>query len=678
MSTAGKQQSIFNNHPFHYHIAAIIIALLLGALLFQFAFIYLSVDTLSEKIAYRLAISALLIIAISIPVAWHVSRRISGQLDILKKQASAIRVFDFDTDVELDTPIREIFGLGRAMKQMRTMIKKFMHVSLALSGERNFGKLLGRVIHEMREACDGDGGVIYLYEGGGAKLRKAAHRWTKTGPQAEPAEEMPLSDQNHPVNMEVLRSRTPSLHTIAHPRPAGLECLDQRYGAETVQMVVVPLRSSDDTPIGVVLSFMVPGATPPSHERMALAEAFSSAAAIAIDQQRLMERQKILLDSMIQIIASAIDAKSPYTGGHCARVPELALMLAQEACKVKEGPLADFEFRTDDEWREFKVGAWLHDCGKVATPGHVVDKATKLETVFNRIHEIRTRFEVLLRDAEIERMQAIHERGIPRAEAGAAYEKRKAELTADFAFVAESNIGGEFMSPDKIERLNKIAQNTWLRNFDDRLGLSYEELRIYEKEPAAPLPALEHLLADKPHHLVEHTASRADDPKYGFRLKVPEYQYNHGELHNLGIGRGTLSEEERYKINEHTIHTIHMLEQMPLPENLKRIPEYAGTHHETLTGSGYPRKLEAKDLSVPSKIMAIADIFEALTACDRPYKKAKPLSEAVKILSFFKKDGHIDPMLFDLFLTTGTYKTYAVRYLRPEQIDEVDISKYLG
>jgi len=327
---------------------------------------------------------------------------------------------------------------------------------------------------------------------------------------------------------------------------------------------------------------------------------------------------------------------------------------------------------------KFRIGAWLHDCGKVTTPEYVVDKATKLETIFNRIHEIRTRFEVLLRDAQIERLLAIHEQGEDPAQADARYQARHAELLSDFAFLAECNLGGEFMAPDKVARIQHMANQTWLRHFDDRLGLSHEELKRYADEPVLPLPAREFLLADKPHHLFERPPTEALDARYGFKLKVPENLYNHGEVYNLCIGRGTLTEEERFKINEHIIQTIVMLERMPLPPNLKRVPEYAGTHHETLVGTGYPRRLTQGELSVPSRIMAIADIFEALTASDRPYKKAKTLSESVKILYMFKKDRHIDPVLFDLFLTSGVYKVYADRFLQPEQVDEVDITPYLG
>jgi len=247
----------------------------------------------------------------------------------------------------------------------------------------------------------------------------------------------------------------------------------------------------------------------------------------------------------------------------------------------------------------------------------------------------------------------------------------------DFAFVAHCNIGGEFMAPEHAGRLHMIARQTWLRHFDDRLGLSHVEESRLAKLPCEPLPAVEHLLADKPAHIVPRSEPQRYDARHGFRMEVPEHLYNFGELYNLCISRGTLTAEERYKINEHIVQTVVMLDQLPLPPNLRRVPEYASTHHETLTGTGYPRGLSADDLSVPARIMAIADIFEALTASDRPYKKAKPLSEAVRILASFKQSGHIDADLFDLFLASGVYRRYADIYLPPEQIDKVDVTAYI-
>lgn len=394
--------------------------------------------------------------------------------------------------------------------------------------------------------------------------------------------------------------------------------------------------------------------------------------------RKLLQQQRNLFDNFTKLIAAAIDAKSPYTGGHCARVPVIAQLLADAACDCDSGPFADFTINSDDQRWEFEMAAWLHDCGKVTTPEHVVDKATKLETIYNRIHEVRMRFEVLLRDARIEYYQGILEDKADPRQLKAQLEKRQQQITDDFSFVARCNVGGEFMADDKIDLLYEIARQTWTRYLDDQIGISGDEADR-KPQPKPILPIEEPLLADKPEHLFE----RPDNPPFennihGFDMHVPNYLFNQGELHNLSIRKGTLSEEDRFKINEHIVQTINMLDQLDFPDYLANVPEFAGAHHETMNGTGYPRKLKKEDMSIQARIMAIADIFEALTAADRPYKPAKTLDEAIEIMSFMRNDQHIDPDLFDLFLTRQVYRNYAETHLKPEQVDEVDISKYLS
>lgn len=385
--------------------------------------------------------------------------------------------------------------------------------------------------------------------------------------------------------------------------------------------------------------------------------------------------QEALLDSIIKLIAEAIDAKSLYTGAHCKRVPEIAKMILDKA-NEDETLFKDFHFIGADNYRAFEIGSWLHDCGKLTTPEYVMDKSTKLETIYNRIHEIRTRFEVLLRDAKIEAYEFILAGG-ESEEANAAYEKKKQELTAEFALVAKVNIGGEFLDEAEKEKIQKIASREWVRNFDNTIGVSEEEKERL-KEDTITLPQREKLLDDKPSHIIKRVNFDYEAyKKQGFKLEVPKYQYNLGEVYNLCIERGTLSAEERYKIQEHAIMTIKMLEQIPFPKELQNVPKYAGTHHETLIGTGYPRKLTKKELSIPERIMAVADIFEALTASDRPYKKAKTLSESLRIMSFMVKDEHIDKDVFVLFLRSGVYLEYARMHLHEEQIDSVDVEKLL-
>ncbi len=387
-------------------------------------------------------------------------------------------------------------------------------------------------------------------------------------------------------------------------------------------------------------------------------------------------KQQELMDAFIRLIAESIDEKSPYTGGHCARVPQLAIMLAQAAESAETGTLKDFCFASEEQRREFRTAAWLHDCGKVTTPEHIIDKATKLEANYNRIHEIRMRFEVLLRDTEIRYWQALNQ-GLDPGQQERRLLRQQQEIKDDFLFIARCNIGGEFMSDEDIGRVQRIASHTWTRRLDKYAGLSAQELKQFASA-ADDVNTQEHVLADLPEHLINwpvHPATKAADD---IRMPVPDYQANLGEIYNLTIRRGTLTTEDRYRINEHIVVTIRMLESLPLPADLARLPEIAGGHHETLNGSGYPKKLTRAELSTEARILAIADVFEALTASDRPYKDAKRLSEAVHILFVMVQDQHLDMDLFKLFLTSGVYRTYGERFLKPEQCDVVDVAAYLA
>ena len=394
--------------------------------------------------------------------------------------------------------------------------------------------------------------------------------------------------------------------------------------------------------------------------------------------QNLQLAQKELMDSFIKLIASAIDAKSKYTGGHCSRVPRLSLLLAQAASDSEEEVFNEFKIENEDQLRELDIASWLHDCGKVTTPEYVVDKATKLETIYNRIHEVRTRFEVLHRDLTIESLNKKLD-GEDSKTVDKWLENQHKELNEEFEFIANANVGGEFMTDEAKERVFIIGSKTWLRHFDDTIGLAHEEKGRVLSEGVRTLPFKEKLLTDKTRHIIPREFFDYEEyVQKGFKIKVPEHLYNLGEAYNLCITKGTLTTEERFKIQEHVIMTIKMLEQLPFPEHLKNVPLYAGAHHETLIGTGYPRELKKEDMPIPARIMAVADVFEALTAVDRPYKEAKTLSNSIKILSFMVKDQHLDEDIFKLFLKSGVYKEYAKEYLLDSQIDEVDIDQYLN
>nr|VVV06410.1 3'3'-cGAMP-specific phosphodiesterase 1 [Aliivibrio wodanis] len=394
---------------------------------------------------------------------------------------------------------------------------------------------------------------------------------------------------------------------------------------------------------------------------------------MAQDLKKYEKAQEEFVEAFIQLIAQAIDDKSPYTAGHCNRVPELGMLLASAAEESTSEAFKSFKFKNDDERREFRIAAWLHDCGKITTPEHIVDKGTKLEANYNRIHEVRMRFEVLWRDAEIKYLKALSINPNDKAKLKIKLESTQNELQDDFLFVAAANVGSECMSDDKIARIHQIAEKKWDRYFDDKVGLSpLEDLSVVRDNET--LPVQEYLLSDKSNHIINRERDFMIDPKFGIKMEVPECLYNLGEIYNLTIKRGTLTPEDRFKINEHMISTIKMLESLPFPQELARVPRYASTHHETLKGTGYPRKLMAKDLSIPERILVLSDIFEALTAADRPYKKAKTISLALKIIRNMVLDDHVDKEVFNLFLQSGVYLVYAETYLQSEQIDEVDIA----
>ena len=577
--------------------------------------------------------------------------------------------------------------------------QRLIDIGIALSAERDTNVLMETILLEAKSLSNADGGTLYIRTPDNRLkfeiMRTDSLNIAMGGTTGKDINFPPLNlfdpetgEENHKnvASAAVLTGDSiniPDAYENESFDFSGTKKFDEGTGYRSKSFLCVPLKNSQNQVIGVLQLLNAVDADTGEviefrPDIQPLIEALGSQAAVALDNQQLLESQKKLLDSFIELIASAIDAKSPYTGGHCQRVPELTKMLAAAACDQQDGPFSDFAL-TDEQWYELHIAAWLHDCGKVTTPEYVVDKATKLETIYNRIHEILNRFEIVKRDRVIDYLKAVIDGGDAET-LRAELETQLAQIDDDYAFIAESNVGGEFMAPERVERVKQIADIKWTRTLSDRIGLSHEELKRIEREPEPALPVQENLLSDRYDHVIyrenkEQTA--ADDNPWGFKLDVPEHLYNLGEVYNLCIARGTLTEEERFKINDHIVQTIIMLEALPFPKDLARVPEFAGGHHEKMDGNRYPKKLNKDDMSVPARIMAIADIFEALTAADRPYKAPKKLSDSVKIMSFMKKDAHIDDQLFELFLTSGVYKEYAERFLLPEQLDKVDVSQYL-
>jgi HD-GYP domain-containing protein (c-di-GMP phosphodiesterase class II) len=530
-------------------------------------------------------------------------------------------------------------------RQEDATFKKLIDLGIALSAERDHNRLMERILLETKAIYNADGGTLYLRTEDNKLsfeiMRSDTLDIAMGGTTGRDIPFPPLSmydsesgESNHNnVATHVALSgeavNIPDAYETETFDFSGAKKFDQDTGYRSQSFLTLPLRNYDQDVIAVLQ--LINARDHKTDEVIAfepdlqpLIEAMASQAAVALDNQLLIQAQRELLESFIQMIASAIDAKSPYTGGHCQRVPVLTEMLAEAACKTKDGPYKDFDLN-EEEMYELHIAGWMHDCGKVTTPEYVVDKSTKLETIYDRIETVRTRFEVLKRDAEIAYLKACARDGADKKALRAKFKARVAQLEDDCLFVETANVGGEYMEDAKIERVNKIARYRW----QDWTGKKQEFL-------------------------------------------------DENEVYNLSIARGTLTHEEREVINNHIVMTIEMLEQLPFPKHLKRVPEYAGGHHEKMDGTGYPKGLMAADMSLPARMMAIADIFEALTAADRPYKKAKTLTDSLRIMGFMVKDQHIDPELFELFLDSGVYRDYADKFLLPDQIDDVDIQDYLN
>ena len=530
---------------------------------------------------------------------------------------------------------------------LEEQIEHLSDIGIALSKEKDMQLLLEMILEEAKRITNCDGRTLYMMSGEDKLkfeiVRTDSLKFHMGGTSGEEVPFYPVklyTEEGKPNHGMIAAYAGLTGETINIPDAykadgfdfSGTKMFDEKTGYRSKSFLTVPLTNHLDEIIGVIqlLNAQNPQTgevIPFSEEAQKLVESLCSQAAVAITNKQLIEQLEELFEAFIKLIATAIDKKSPYTGGHCTRVPVLTMMLADAVEDVNYGPYKNFSM-TDEQRYELYIAGWLHDCGKVATPTHVVDKGTKLETIFDRIETINTRFEVLKRDVKIDYLQKILDLKPSSKEETKAleneYKSNLRKIRKDQMFIQACNVGGEYMAKELQERVIKISNYPYRENGKKQSFLSKEEVR------------------------------------------------------NLNIPKGTLLPEERQIINDHIVITIDMLNQLPYPKHLKNVPEFAGGHHEKLDGTGYPQGLTHDEMSPQAKIMAIADVYEALTAADRPYKDGKKLSLAMRIMGFMRDDYHIDPDLFEIFVKEGVYKKYAEEHVKFSQIDDVDKGIILG
>ena len=526
------------------------------------------------------------------------------------------------------------------IKNLENRIHRLNEIGMALSTESDSNKLFEMILEEARNITNADGRTLYSKnKEGNLKFEILRNDTMNTIMGGSSNKEIPFDpvklwvDDSTPNQSNVsayvaLTGETVNIKDAYQEAGfdfSGTKSYDEKTGYHSKSFLTVPLKNHENEIIGVMQLINARDedneVIPFDKDMQEQIESLASQGAVALTNKKLVGELKTLFEAFIQLIATAIDKKSEYTGGHCSRVPVITMMLADAVAKTTSGKYKDFSM-TEEERYELYIAAWLHDCGKVATPPHVVDKGTKLETIFDRIELVKTRMEILKRDVEIDFLKRQLNGSLP--EFDEKYKKAIKEIDENIKFIEACNIGGEFMKSELQDKIVAISKQ--------KLFLNNKEVNI---------------LTDN-------------------------------EVRNLNITKGTLLPEERDIINDHISITIDMLEELPYPKNLKNIPEFAGGHHEKMDGTGYPKGLKADQMSPQAKIMAIADIYEALTAADRPYKEGKKLSQAMRIMGFMKNDYHIDEDLFEIFVNSGVYKKYAEDHVASNQIDKIDEKAVLG
>lgn len=559
--------------------------------------------------------------------------------------------FDFSVDKKLgkllETVVNEVntYALDKIKH-----IRKLSEIGMALSSEKNINKLFEMIVDEARSICNAEAGTLYIVDKEDQSLKfeilQNEVMDTRLGGfngKSIQLPNVPLSINGQPNHSHVSSHvaitgeavNIPDIYdiegieTLKELDFSGARNYDKKTGYHTQSMLVIPMMNHENDIIGVLQLINAKDdekgeVAPFSEEYVDIIWSLASQAAVALTNAQLIQGLKELFYTFIQSIATAIDEKSAYTGGHIRRVVDLTMMIAKIINESDKKPFND-TYLDDDQMEELRIAAWMHDVGKITTPEYVVDKASKLETIFDRLDMVETRFNLVeqtIRNNYLkEKIKLIESGRYTESDISGLKQKCQDEIANvrdDFEFIKSCNNTGDFMADEKVERIREIA-----------------------------------------------------DKKYKFNGKEVSF-LSDNEKYNLCIRKGTLTTEERAVIENHAKMTFDITSQLTFPKNLSMVPEYDAAHHEKLDCSGYPKGLCADELPLQSRILAVADIFEALTAKDRPYKQPMSLSQAIKILGFMGKDNHIDTDILDVFINTKGHLEYAEKEMNPEQIDVTD------
>lgn len=501
------------------------------------------------------------------------------------------------------------------------LIKKLTEIGNALSAEKNLDKLLEMIVDEASEFTNADAGTLYIKEENSLKFKIIQNKTldirmggTSNNPITFPPVKLEETNVSAYVALKDVSVNIPDVYHSDLFDFTGPKRFDKKTKYRTKSMLVVPMKNHENDVIGVlqlinakdIKSGMV---IPFSQDYEKLTHSLASQAAVAVTNAKLIQDMENLFDSFVKVMATAIDEKSPVTAGHIRRVAELTIHVANTINKQNKGPFANISFN-DDQLKELKIAGWMHDIGKVTTPVQIVEKGKKLETIFDRVNYVGLKFHFLAKTIETEGLKKKIELMEHGAQIGEIQKLEKEtedklkEIRESRKFVISCNEPGEFMADDKIEKLNSLAKIVYMED-------------------------------EKQKHLL-----------------------NADELLNLSTRKGSITDAERKKMQDHAAISLKMLEQIPFTKKLKNIPRFAGSHHELLNGKGYPKGLKGDEIPLEGRILAVVDIAEALSASDRPYKKAMPLDQVYKIMGFMVKDGELDPQVVDLMIKEKVLERY--------------------